>query len=90
MSDAPIGEDTKSLAYAANVRSQSTLALGCLDSTDESLRKLIINRIMANLDDGDRLVREASCRAIGRLRAVEGVPKLLIIWYIDVDVCSCV
>eukprot|EP00118_Oscarella_pearsei_P008863 m.47812 g.47812 ORF g.47812 m.47812 type:complete len:213 (+) comp33829_c0_seq2:771-1409(+) len=75
--------DTKSPAFAANVRSQSTLALGCLRSTEQLLRKLVVNRIMANLDDGDRLVREASCRAIGRMRAVEGVPKLLIIWRND-------
>ena len=70
----------RSPADDANVRSQATLALGCTPDRDPKLRNLIIERISANLDDRDRLVREAASRALGRLKAVRSVSKLISVW----------
>jgi HEAT repeat protein len=73
----------QSPADDANIRSQATLALGCTTDQDPKLRSLIVERISANLDDRDRLVREAASRALGRLKAVRCVPKLISVWRND-------
>lgn len=70
----------RSPADDANVRSQATLALGCTTDQDPTVRRLVIERITANLDDRDRLVREAASRALGRLKAVGSVHKLISVW----------
>ena len=70
----------RSAADDANVRCQATLALGCCTDKDPTLRTLTVERITANLDDRDRLVREAASRALGRLKAVRSVPKLISVW----------
>ena len=47
-------------------------------------RKDVSNKLISCLDDCDRLVREAACVALGRLKVKQAVPKLTDRWRHDV------
>lgn len=64
----------------ANVRAVATVSLARTDANDPAT----IRHIMRMLADKDRLVREAGCLALGRLRARQAVSKLTHIWRNDV------
>ncbi|XP_074643068.1 uncharacterized protein LOC141900191 [Tubulanus polymorphus] len=62
-----------------NMRAVSALALGKANQHN----KQIIRRLLARMEDDDRLVRESVCLALGHLKVAEAVEPLLDRWRND-------
>ncbi|XP_064612597.1 uncharacterized protein LOC135476493 [Liolophura sinensis] len=66
--------------HEPNVRTVAAVSLAKTGAQD----KQTLKKLMKTLNDKDRLVREAGCIALGRLKAEHAVPRLVHIWRNDV------
>lgn len=62
--------------HEPNVRTVAAVSLAKTGAQD----KQTLKKLMKTLNDKDRLVREAGCIALGRLKAEHAVPRLVHIW----------
>lgn len=61
----------------ADIRAVAAISLARLDSADDTA---VVNKLCQALRDPDRLVREAGCIALGKLKIKSAVKELLHIW----------
>lgn len=61
----------------ANIRAVAAISLARTEVSNDR----IVNKLIASLKDGDRLVRESGCLALGHMKAVKAVPAVVARWY---------
>ena len=61
-----------------NIRAVAAISLARTEVTNDQ----IVSKLIASLKDGDRLVRESGCLALGHMKAKKAVSAVVSLWYV--------
>jgi hypothetical protein len=61
-----------------NIRAVAAISLARTEVTNDQ----IVSKLIASLRDGDRLVRESGCLALGHMKAERAVSAVVSLWYV--------
>ena len=62
-----------------NIRAVAAISLARTEVTNDQ----IVSKLIASLKDGDRLVRESGCLALGHMQAERAVSAVVSLWYVS-------